>query len=914
MAGRIDPQDPGAFNNLGVLYFSKGMFVEAVDALLRALSLDSRMRIAARNLEIAAAKPGACDARLLVLDRVLAAHPDDLESRRQRARLLRLIGRQSEATQQLDTLIAEDPDDGAALFERGLIEQHAGDLRRAQRWFERAVNAALDNPIPRLHLAEVLYQRGQNEQALIALDAVIARDPRIADAHLVRGFVLGDLGRHEAALDASRQASALNPALQALQPHLSIEGATSVAVVDATPSAEHGLARYGLGLAFRQRGYFDEARREFERALAQGADARLVRHALAELDLVGGDFASALRAYEELLTEYADAPRYWNEYGVALHQRGDVAAAADAYRHALRCDPLYALAYNNLGVALDDLGDVAAARDAFAQASELDPTLVRARLNLAMWHRRQGTPMSAMSVLRELVAFHAEDAEAWHALGVVCRDLGWMDEARAALARAVEQRADHAEARYVLGEVLSAQGDADGALRETQQALSIAPVRREVRLSVAIDLQRECPEACGTLALLTTRSVDPLLGVAIDEAEVASLLPEVSVAALADLDTEAGAERPDALRRARRACDDADGFAVRGLHGEAGERYAQVRALLDEWDGSSVGAESSPDRAALWRRAALGEAQSHCLLGQAAQALPVLKRLGSQDAWDSDVLALFARSAAASRQTDVAREAIVRCLGLEPSNAALIHFLGESANQIGDQALALGCYRRALAIDPTRPSARVAIARLLRARGDLLAARLELVAALSTAPASRDATLELVLVHRDADRPREALAVLTQYLSAMPTDLDALVLLAETLLQLQRDDDARVAVVRVLRHDPAHMPAVWLDGLLLSRQSRMREAFERWRRVADDETDQRLAATARRALADAQAPSLSAAVPSAALDGAAVDGAPREGASRDAASRDGASRDGASRDGASRDAARGPVPRLKLVS
>ena len=26
MADRIDQQDPGAFNNLGVLYYSKGMF------------------------------------------------------------------------------------------------------------------------------------------------------------------------------------------------------------------------------------------------------------------------------------------------------------------------------------------------------------------------------------------------------------------------------------------------------------------------------------------------------------------------------------------------------------------------------------------------------------------------------------------------------------------------------------------------------------------------------------------------------------------------------------------------------------------------------------------------------------------------------------------------------------------------
>ncbi|MEQ1693272.1 MAG: tetratricopeptide repeat protein, partial [Gemmatimonas sp.] len=223
MANRIDQQDPGAFNNLGVLYFSKGLNAEAVDAFLRALALDPRMRTAARNLEVAASKPGACDARLMALNIQLADHPRDATARRDRARLLRLIGRHTEATQQLDTLIAEDPDDGASLFERGLVEQRAGDLRRAQRWFERAVNALSDDPLARLHLAEVLYQRGQNEQALETLDAVLAQDNQIADAHLLRGFVLGDMGHHDAAVSAAQEAAALNPSLQSLQPHLSLE-------------------------------------------------------------------------------------------------------------------------------------------------------------------------------------------------------------------------------------------------------------------------------------------------------------------------------------------------------------------------------------------------------------------------------------------------------------------------------------------------------------------------------------------------------------------------------------------------------------------------------------------------------------------------------------------------------------------
>ncbi|MEO7520565.1 MAG: tetratricopeptide repeat protein, partial [Gemmatimonas sp.] len=361
---RIDQHDPGAFNNLGVLFFSKGLLTEAVDAFLRALTIDPRMRTAGRNLEIVASEPGACAAHLARLDEVVARNSGDAESQRQRARLLRLIGRHHDASQALDALIRDNPDDGVALFERGLIEQRNGDLRRAQRWFERAVGADSADPIPRLHLAETLYQRGQNEQSLETLDVLLGMAPMLADAHLLRGFVLGDMGQHEAGLAAGRQASAINPGLGTLQPDLSIDaiiGASngvagvSHAVMGVAPDS--GMARYGLGLAFRQRGYFPEARREFLRAIENGEDARPSRHAMAELDLVIGDHESASTAYAGLIAERPDEARYWNEHGVSLHQRGDLTVAAGSYRRALQCEPRYAVAYNNLGVALAGQGD-----------------------------------------------------------------------------------------------------------------------------------------------------------------------------------------------------------------------------------------------------------------------------------------------------------------------------------------------------------------------------------------------------------------------------------------------------------------------------------------------------------------------------------------------------------------------------
>jgi cellulose synthase operon protein C len=53
LARRINPQDAGAHNNLGVVYYNKGLYDEAVRQFERALELDPRMQVAERNLQIA---------------------------------------------------------------------------------------------------------------------------------------------------------------------------------------------------------------------------------------------------------------------------------------------------------------------------------------------------------------------------------------------------------------------------------------------------------------------------------------------------------------------------------------------------------------------------------------------------------------------------------------------------------------------------------------------------------------------------------------------------------------------------------------------------------------------------------------------------------------------------------------------
>src|SRR2546425_2623832 len=47
------------------------------------------------------------------------------------------------------------------------------------------------------YLGEIYYNRGLNDEALVALERAVELNPDNANAHYLMAFVLGDLGRHQ---------------------------------------------------------------------------------------------------------------------------------------------------------------------------------------------------------------------------------------------------------------------------------------------------------------------------------------------------------------------------------------------------------------------------------------------------------------------------------------------------------------------------------------------------------------------------------------------------------------------------------------------------------------------------------------------------------------------------------------------
>jgi tetratricopeptide (TPR) repeat protein len=112
-ARRIDPADAGAHNNLGVLYYQKGLIEEAIAEFARALELDAKMQVAQANLEIAYRDSGHYDRRIGELRDQVNRQPAERSARWELGRAYAMLGQHYRVRGLVGRPPAGCPDDAA---------------------------------------------------------------------------------------------------------------------------------------------------------------------------------------------------------------------------------------------------------------------------------------------------------------------------------------------------------------------------------------------------------------------------------------------------------------------------------------------------------------------------------------------------------------------------------------------------------------------------------------------------------------------------------------------------------------------------------------------------------------------------------------------------------------------------------
>ncbi len=861
LASRIEPGDAGGHNNLGVLYFDKGLVEEAVDQFQRALEIDPAMSVALRNIEIAYLASGFYDRLAAELGERLRASPGDREARWRLARAHRHAGRAEEARLELRRLLAIAPDDPRVLVELGRAEKEAGAYDEARSIYERALRSDPDSAVLHFHVGELHYHQGRSEEARRVLARAIELSPEFAEAHHLLSFVLGDLDESEAAETALARALELAPWLGEVRPGLSIDRHSAVRYAELVgdrgnrPEALTGrfLADYHLGVAYRQKGLYEEALRAFERALEHGEDARLVAHARAEVLLVAGRDGEAANLYRSLIEEYGPSPKLLNELGVCLHRAGERGRAESRYEAALAIDPGYSLARNNLGVALANRGDRAGARTLIYEASMRPGAPPDAHCNLGILALEEGRRRDALASFRAAVEEDPHSAPGWLGIGAVLSESGELREARRALARAIELAPESAEARYRMGFLLNRMGDLEGSLRETQRALALNPYFTAPRLRLVIELQYEYAEVLAPEIAAETRisREESVRDFSVSTGEIAeifaglrrgrearsrSTIPGFDLAedylskglfgrALAEVKrvAAAGGDPVDA------ALLSGEIFRMQGLHGEALDRFDAALAPLRE-AGWSERRE----------RAHLGRGWSLLSLGKVELALPEAVTVAQEGGDRFEAGRLEAEARLALGDAEAAIDRFTRLMELRPGDAGLLSRIGSAARVAGRSDLARRALIGALEADPDRIAVRIELGGLYLADGLVAEAIEQGRAALEALPGYAEAAILVADGELERGDPDAAVDALADLLHDDPFHLDALLKLGETLQWSGREADAIFAFRRVLRYDPT-LAIAWLrlgDTWLASGERD--EAIACWRRALevglDDET------------------------------------------------------------------------------
>lgn len=816
LSDRIDPSDAGAWNNLGVVFFQKGLVDDAIAAFERSLSVDPRLAVARSNAEIALSQSGHYRRRIRDLEERLRGDPNDDDARDALARTHLLGGNPGAAVEQWGSLLSRRPQSVELHMRLARAEAEGGQLERATALLERAVELSPDEASVHLQLAEVLLRDGAFSRAEEAAIRALALDSALAAGHTVHGRILEALGQPAEAAAALERAESLDPAVTQPEGHLSLERYRSVSTVRGVRTAPAGpnaepvegqLGGYARAAQLRRAGDLEGAARQLERTGAEGADAFEVLLGLAEIRLLQGSFEEAVTLYDRLVEQRDDSPKIWNERGVALHRLGRVDPAIDSYRRAVALDHTYLLGWSNLGVARVQRGDTEAGERALRHAAG-DAAPPEVLGNLALFLLRGEEAGEAVEVSRAAVERDESSARSWCRLGSALFQAGRAEEAREALLRALELDEQDAEARYQLGFVLSAVGDFKGALRETKRALEIDPVFPAPRYRLLLDVEFEE----GALAAPEKDAPQRLLpGMAIPDFQFEPDALQRSFDRLTPVDTGPPPELEGLLEATRRALrrgqlaqameraaravavaptdpaalkGQGEVFLRRGLAGEALERFDAVLVA------------HSADGAAL-----MGRARALLALERAGEAIRTAE--AAQRARADGAPELLARALLA--EGDVARAVVVldAALGDAPDPATLaLH--GEALLAAGRPADAESAFRRALEGAPGTVSARVGLAMALAELGHELDAEWEYQQAVESLPSYAPAALGLAdLLWRDG-RVREAMAALVAFLSLDGTHVPAVVRLGTWLLEAGRTEQARVAFQRALRFDPDH--------------------------------------------------------------------------------------------------------------
>lgn len=274
--------------------------------------------------------------------------------------------------------------------------------------------------------ATALHRDGHIEQAMAGYEAVLAREPRHADALQFMGIAKMQSGHADDAIGLLKQAVGSDP--------------------------KNSQAHYNLGLALRAKGKEQKALASFNRAIAVEPRNFEAHNAIGGILLAAP--SETHRAEVHIRRALENNPKYvpaLNNLALLLKARGQPDEALSEARAAVALAPHHVPALVTLGALLLELGDTEEAEKILRDAVALAPDDTNVHINLGAALKFIGVLAEAEAEFERAIELDPDNSQALNDLALVRGNQGQLDEAEALLQRALASNRDDATLHLNLG-------------------------------------------------------------------------------------------------------------------------------------------------------------------------------------------------------------------------------------------------------------------------------------------------------------------------------------------------------------------------------------------------------------------------------------------------------------------------------
>ena len=378
----LDPKNAAAYAKIAEIYDTKGDNANAIVNYDKAVTIDPEFTAAYLPLGMAHAEAKNYVEAEAYLAKADAAGIAPSEARLARADIFAKQGRTQEALDMLDKVIAAEPTNAVAVFQKAAIQDHAGKGDEAIAGYKKAVEIDPNYSAAWYELGVIAYNKGDYNGALAAYQNVVRIDPNNYTAQANLASTYRQIERYGEA----------NAAYKAAEPGY-------------TKSADH-YSEWGFCLG--KTNEWDKAvarlltARDLDPTAVDNTNLGWAYYNAAKVDKKNGNEEAAKAKFElaktYLNTAVQQDPKLDAAYmnlGSTNNELGNHEEAAQALNKANELHPNWTIALNQLGLSYRGMNNLSLALQAFNAAVIADGNYVNGLFNLGSTQHAAGDKKGA---------------------------------------------------------------------------------------------------------------------------------------------------------------------------------------------------------------------------------------------------------------------------------------------------------------------------------------------------------------------------------------------------------------------------------------------------------------------------------------------------------------------------------------